>query len=92
MDLKLLATVFASVFLAELGDKTQLATLLFAAGRAVDRMAVFLAASAALVFATGLGVLAGGLVSRFVSPGALAYVAGIGFIAIGAWILLRGLP
>ena len=89
MDLKLLATVFASVFLAELGDKTQLATLLFAADQAVSKMTVFLAASAALALATGIGVLAGGTVSAHVSPAVLKYVAGIGFIAIGAWTLLR---
>ena len=89
MELKVLATVFASVFLAELGDKTQLATLLFAADQAVSRLAVFIAASAALVVATGIGVLAGGLVSQYVSPSALNVVAGTGFIAIGAWTLLR---
>ncbi|HEU4516494.1 MAG TPA: TMEM165/GDT1 family protein [Steroidobacteraceae bacterium] len=89
MDLKVLATVFASVFIAELGDKTQLATLLFAADQAVDKLAVFVAASAALVIATGIGVLAGGLVSQHVSPAALKVVAGAGFIAIGFWTLLR---
>ena len=89
MDLKLLATVFASVFFAELGDKTQLATLLFAADQAVSKLAVFLAASAALVLATGIGVLAGGVVSEHVSPAVLKYIAGAGFIVIGAWTLLR---
>jgi len=89
MDMKLLATVFASVFLAELGDKTQLATLLFAADQAVSKLTVFLAASAALVLATGIGVLAGGFVSGQVSPAVLKYVAGAGFIAIGVWTLLR---
>lgn len=89
MELKLLATVFGSVLLAELGDKTQLATLLFASDRAVSKLAVFLAASAALVLATGIGVLAGGLVSQYVSPAVLKYVAGAGFIAIGIWTLLR---
>ena len=89
MELKLLATVFASVFIAELGDKTQLATLLFSADQAVSKLAVFIAASAALVLATGIGVLAGGLVSQHVSPATLKYVAGAGFITIGAWTLLR---
>ena len=89
MDLKLLAAVFASVFLAELGDKTQLATLLFASDQAVSRLTVFVAASAALVVATGIGVLAGGFVSQHVSPAALKYVAGIGFVLIGAWTLLK---
>jgi putative Ca2+/H+ antiporter (TMEM165/GDT1 family) len=89
MDLKVLATVFASVFLAELGDKTQLATLLFAAEAQVSKLTVFVAASAALVVATGIGVLAGGVVSQYVSPSMLKVVAGAGFIAIGIWTLAR---
>jgi putative Ca2+/H+ antiporter (TMEM165/GDT1 family) len=89
MDLKLLATVFASVFVAELGDKTQLATMLFSAEAAGSRMSVFLAASAALVVATAIGVLAGGFIAQHVSPAALKTVAGAGFIAIGVWTLLR---
>jgi putative Ca2+/H+ antiporter (TMEM165/GDT1 family) len=89
MDLKMLATVFASVFVAELGDKTQLATLLFAADRQVSKLTVFAAASAALILATGIGVLAGGVVSQYLSPTALKYVAGAGFVVIGLWTLLR---
>ena len=89
MDLKVLATIFGSVFLAELGDKTQLATLLFAADAQVSKLTVFLAASAALVVATGIGVLAGGLVSQIVSPTTLKVVAGAGFVAIGIWTLAR---
>ena len=89
MDLKLLATVFASVFVAELGDKTQLATMLFSAESAGSRMTVFLAASGALVVATAIGVLAGGFVAEHVSPATLKVVAGAGFIAIGVWTLLR---
>ena len=85
----MLATVFASVFVAELGDKTQLATLLFAADRQVSKLTVFAAASAALILATGIGVLAGGVVSQYLSPTALKYVAGAGFIVIGLWTLLR---
>lgn len=89
MDLRVMIPVFASVFIAELGDKTQLATLLFAADGAVDKVTVFIAASAALVVATGIGVLAGGFVSQHVSPAVLKYVAGAGFIAIGIWTLVR---
>jgi putative Ca2+/H+ antiporter (TMEM165/GDT1 family) len=89
MDIKVLLTVFAAVFVAELGDKTQLATLLVAADKAVSKWTVFVAASMALVVATGIGVLAGGLVSQYLSPRALNYVAGAGFIAIGAWTLMR---
>jgi putative Ca2+/H+ antiporter (TMEM165/GDT1 family) len=89
MDLKIFATVFASVFIAELGDKTQLATLLFSADRSVSKLTVFTAASLALLVATGIGVLAGEFVSGHVSPATLKYAAGAGFIAIGLWTLLR---
>ena len=89
MDMKVLLTVFAAVFIAEPGDKTQLATLLFAADKEVSKWTVFLGASLALVVASGIGVLAGGLVSQYVSEKHLHYIAGIGFIGIGAWTLLK---
>jgi putative Ca2+/H+ antiporter (TMEM165/GDT1 family) len=88
MDLKRFAVVFGTVFLAELGDKTQLATLLFAAREDTPLMTVFLAASAALVLTSALGVLAGGLVANYVDPKVLSYVAGVGFIVIGVWTIL----
>ena len=87
MELKAFLTVFAAVFVAELGDKTQLATMLFAADEQVSKWQVFAAASAALVVAAGLGVLAGGAVANVLSPRVLSLVAGIGFIAIGAFTL-----
>jgi putative Ca2+/H+ antiporter (TMEM165/GDT1 family) len=90
MDLKLLATVFATVFVAELGDKTQLATLLYAADSPQARWTVFFAAAAALVLAAGLGVAAGSVISNWVSREALRWVAGAGFVAIGLWVLARG--
>ena len=89
MDWKVFATVFGTVFLAELGDKTQLATMLFAADKAVSKMTVFVAASAALIVATAIGVLAGEIVSEYVSPKVLHYIAGAGFIGIGIWTLVR---
>lgn len=89
MDWKIFATVFAAVFVAELGDKTQLATMLFAADREVSRWTVFVAASAALVLASALGVLAGSLLSQTINEKYLHYAAGIGFIAIGAFTLYR---
>ena len=89
MDPKLLATVFGTVFLAELGDKTQLATVLFASKAEVNLLAVFAAASLALVATTALGVLAGAAVSRYLDPRYLSYAAGIGFILIGMWTVWR---
>jgi putative Ca2+/H+ antiporter (TMEM165/GDT1 family) len=89
MELKLLATVFGTIFLAELGDKTQLATLLFAAEADADRVTIFIGASLALVAASAIGVLAGGVVSNYVEPRYLSWAAGVGFILIGAWTLLQ---
>ena len=90
MDLKVLATVFGIVFLAELGDKTQLATLLFAAKSPGNLVAVFVGASAALVLASAIGVLAGSFISQFLTPKSLSYVAGVGFVVIGAWTIWQG--
>jgi len=89
MDFKILATVFVTVFIAELGDKTQLATMLFAADKQVSKLTVFLGASAALVLTSALGVLAGTLISQFISEKQLQLIAGTGFILIGAWTLYK---
>lgn len=87
MELKLFLTVFGSVFLAELGDKTQLATMLFSAKADVNKWVVFAGAASALILTSALGVLAGHLLSQVVSEKVLNIVAGVGFLAIGAWML-----
>ncbi len=87
MDWKVFITIFGAVFIAELGDKTQLATMLFAADKEVSKYLVFFAASAALIIASAMGVLAGSLLSEFISEKVLHYIAGFGFIAIGAYTL-----
>jgi putative Ca2+/H+ antiporter (TMEM165/GDT1 family) len=84
-----LATIFAAVFIAELGDKTQLATLLFASDRQTHPVLVFLAAASALVFATGLAVLVGSQGARYLEAVPMRLIAGLGFIAIGAWSLVE---
>jgi putative Ca2+/H+ antiporter (TMEM165/GDT1 family) len=89
MDIKILATVFVTVFLAELGDKTQLATFLFAADREVSKLSVFLGASLALVVASAIGVLAGSAISQIVPERSLRLAAGAGFVIIGIWTLMK---
>lgn len=89
MDLKIFLTVFVTIFIAEIGDKTQLATLLFAADKQVSKITVFAGASLALIVAAGIGVLAGGLIANYVSEKFLHYLAGAGFIAIGIWTIFR---
>lgn len=89
MEYKVLLTVFIAIFIAELGDKTQLATLLFAADKDVSKLAVFVGASLALIIASGIGVLAGSVLSEYINEKYLHYIAGIGFIGIGIWTLVK---
>ncbi len=89
MDWKIFLTVFGAIFIAELGDKTQLATMLFATDKEVSKYTVFLAASAALVVASAIGVLAGSLLSEYINEKYLHYIAGVGFIVIGAFTLFK---
>ncbi len=89
MEYKVLLTVFIVVFVAEIGDKTQLATLLFAVGKDVSKFTVFIGASLALILATAIAVLAGGVISEYVSEKYLHHIAGAGFVGIGIWTLIR---
>lgn len=89
MDLKIFLTVFITIFIAEIGDKTQLATLLFAADKEVNKLTVFAGASLALIVAAGVGVLAGGIMSNYISEKYLHYIAGMGFIGIGIWAIVK---
>ena len=91
MEWKLFATVFASIFIAELADKTQMVTLLYAADRGVSKWVVFMGSASALVVASAIGVLAGSLLSQFISVKLMSVVAGTGFMLIGAWTLYHGL-
>ena len=76
-----------TVFLAEMGDKTQLATLLFSADRDTNKWIVFAGSASALVLAAGIGVLVGAQVERVVRPQMLKLIAGAGFIVIGLWTI-----
>jgi len=87
MDWKLFGTTFATIFLAEMGDKTQLAALSFAAGGS-SRWVVFAASALALVATSALAVLAGGAVGRVVPPIWLKRGAGALFLVLGVLFLL----
>ena len=86
--MKSLLIVFVGVFLAELGDKTQIATLLFATDPNLSRSGVFLASALALALSSLVAVLLGAQLSRFISPTILKSLAGFGFIIIGIWLLV----
>jgi len=82
--------VFLSVLLAELGDKTQMATLLFATDATLSRWGVLVAAAGALVTSTILAVVVGAAVGDWLPTRLLGRLAAVGFIAIGVWMLIRG--
>lgn len=85
--MKAMIPVFLTVFLAELGDKTQLATLLFASDKARDPWLVFAASAGALVLAAGIGVLLGAAAAKYIEGIPIKLIAGLGFVAIGAWTI-----
>jgi putative Ca2+/H+ antiporter (TMEM165/GDT1 family) len=84
-----LMTMFFTIFVAELGDKTQLATLLFASEKKVSPLTVFLTAASALVIGTAIAVLLGTAASRYMTAVPLKLIAGVGFVLIGAWTITQ---
>lgn len=86
--MKAYLAVFVSVFLAELGDKTQLATFLFAAQSSTSKLGIFMASAGALCLSAALAVLVGGYVGSAIPLRPLRIVAGLGFVAIGLWLLV----
>jgi putative Ca2+/H+ antiporter (TMEM165/GDT1 family) len=87
MDIKVLLMTFGMIFLAELGDKTQLATLTFAA-ESKSRLAVFLGSATALVLTSLLAVLLGSGIARVVPTHYMKVAAGVLFIVLGVWMLV----
>ncbi len=80
-------TVFITVFLAELGDKTQLATILFAADNTQSKFVVFASAASALVLSTAIAILAGAMAERYLAFIPLKLIAGLGFLVIGVMLI-----
>lgn len=97
MDWKLFSATFLTVFLAELGDKTQLAVISQASAanpdsRTAALWTVFAAGALALAMATGLGVLFGGFLNRYVPERYVKFCAGALFIVMGILLIREGLP
>ena len=91
MDLTRMLPIFSSVFMAELGDKTQVATVCFIAGGRCSRTEVFTASALALVLSTLLAVLCGAAIGRLIPPGFLKLGAGVIFVIMGLLFLRQGL-
>ena len=81
MDWKIFASTFTAIFLAEMGDKTQLATMTLAAGH--SRWTIFAGAAAALVAASAVGVLLGGAIAKVIPPLWIQRGAGLMFVVMG---------
>jgi len=86
MDTKLFLTALVTVFLAELGDKTQLSVMALTSSSS-SKWAVFLGASLALILASGMAVLLGDVISRYVSPPIIQRGAGTLFLILGVLYL-----
>ena len=90
MILSLLLSTFLTIFIAELGDKTQFATLTMS-GTSNKPLAVFLGSATALIFASLIGALAGGSISNFVPEIILKSIAAITFLIIGVRLFINSL-
>jgi putative Ca2+/H+ antiporter (TMEM165/GDT1 family) len=88
MDWSIFTTTFLTIFIAEIGDKTQFAALA-AASQTKSVSSVLLATILALSPAGGIGVLAGSLLGKVIDPQKMRAVSGVAFILMGCWILFK---
>ena len=91
MEWKILATIFVSVFVAEMADKSQLVTMLFATDKDVSKWTVFFGSASALILTSAIGVIAGAMLSQLINIKTMSILAGTGFMIIGAWTLYHGI-
>jgi putative Ca2+/H+ antiporter (TMEM165/GDT1 family) len=87
MDIKVVLMTFGMIFLAELGDKTQLATFTFAA-ESKSRFAVFIGSAGALVLTSLLAVLLGSVIARVVPTNYIKVASGVLFVVLGVWMIV----
>ncbi|HET6452174.1 MAG TPA: TMEM165/GDT1 family protein [Spirochaetia bacterium] len=89
-NLEVFGSAFVMIFLAELGDKTQISTFAFAS-EATSPLSVFLGAALALVCTSFLGVVLGGVVGRLVPERILKFAAAAVFLGFGTWTLVQAI-
>jgi Ca2+/H+ antiporter, TMEM165/GDT1 family len=90
VNFQILGSTFLMIFLAELGDKTQISTFAFAS-EAKSPLSVFLGASLALVCTSFLGVVLGGVLGRFVPERIMKFAAAFVFLGFGVWTLVEAI-
>jgi len=88
MDWSVFSATFITIFIAEIGDKTQFAAFA-AASQSKSTYSVLFATIAALALAGSLGVLFGSLLGKYIDPYKIKYLSGTAFIAMGIWIILK---
>ena len=91
MNWKLVWMAFATLFLAELGDKTQIAVFTMASEHG-DPWPIFVGASLALVVVTFIGAFFGGVITRFIPMQVIEVAAGLLFVGMGVAALWKGIP
>ena len=91
MDWSIFSATFVTIFLAEIGDKTQFAAMA-AASQTKSTTSVLLGTVMALAIAGSLGVVAGSLLGKFINPEKMRYVSGTAFVIMGLWILFKNNP
>ncbi len=85
--MKMFFMLFGAVFLAELGDKTQIVTFLFASNNGANKLTVFLGAALALISTLAIAVIFGDYLSKFLSPQLIETINGIAFIILGVFMV-----
>jgi len=88
MDWKIFIATFTTIFIAELGDKTQFAAFATAT-QTKSTFSVLLGTVLALSIAGIIGVLAGSFLGSFVDPIKMKYFSGSAFILMGLWVLIK---
>ncbi len=90
INLQVLGSAFLMIFLAELGDKTQITTFAFAS-ESKSPLSVFLGAALALACSSLIGVALGGVVGKFVPERIMKFAAALVFLGFGAWTLVQAI-
>jgi putative Ca2+/H+ antiporter (TMEM165/GDT1 family) len=90
INVQVLGSVFLMIFLAELGDKTQISTFAFAS-ESKSPLSVFLGAALALVCSSFIGVVLGGVAGRLVPERIMKFAAACVFLGFGGWTLLQAI-
>lgn len=89
MDWSAFSATFLTIFLAEIGDKTQFAAVAVSS-QTQSTWSVLMGTIVALASAGALGVLCGSVLGKYINPEIMKYVSGSAFILMGTWILFKG--